>query len=126
MLPKLYNEFLMTSQGYGKTFLGTVNHCKKCLVTEKRNGAYTLELETTVNDDCAGALLSERILKIKPNPFDNPQCFEIQNTVRRPDGIIRARAKHIKSNLFNICTEGSTQVENAIASFTGTPSDIWD
>lgn len=126
MLPKLYDEFLTRSQGYGKTYLGTVNCCTKCKATEARNGAYTLELETTVNDDCANLLISQRIIEVKPNPFDPAQFFEIQNTVRKPNGRITCKAKHIKSLLFGICSEGvSASEESTLYTKTGTPAELW-
>ena len=71
MLPKLYDELTTSASGYSKTFLGTINHCTKCKVTEVRNGSYTLSLETTVNDDCAGMLTSQKIIGVKANPVSS-------------------------------------------------------
>ena len=126
VLPKLYDEFLTTSQGYGRTFLGTINHCTKCLVKEVRNGAYTLTLETTENDDCADMITSQKIIGAKANPFDGIQYFEIQKTERTTDGIIKVEAKHVKNFCFQICSEGDLTAEHYVAYESGTPTQIWN
>ena len=126
MLPKLYDEFLTASAGYGKTYLGTLNHCTKCKVKEVRNGSYTLSLETTVNDDCAELITSQKILSVKANPFDDPQYFEIQKTERGLDGIIKVEAKHVKDFCFQICSEGDYGDVTSGAHETGTPEQIWN
>lgn len=124
MLPKLYDKF--ETKLSDLKFLGTVNHCTKCEVTEVRNGAYTLELETTIHDDCADLLLSQRIIGIKPNPFDNEQLFEIQQTERTVDGMIKANAKHIKNYCFQHCSEGDLDSEGSVYTITGSPTQIWN
>ena len=96
MLPKLYDEVQTVGGQFSYRYLGTLTNCLKCEVMEVRNGAYTLSLETTVNDDSADLILSQRMIAVKPNPFDSPQFFEIQKTERTLDGIIKAEAKHIK------------------------------
>ena len=106
MLPKLYDEFLMTNGGFGKNFLGTLTGCTKCHVREVRNGAYTVSLETTVNDDCAALLVPQKFIAVKPNPSDNIQYFEVQRVERTADGRIKAEAKHVKNLCFQICSEG--------------------
>lgn len=126
MLPKLYDELTTSSSGYSKTFLGTINHCTKCKVTEVRNGSYTLSLETTVNDDCAGILTSQKIIGVKANPFDSDQLFEIQRTERGNDGIIKVEAKHVKNFCCQICSEGDYGDEHTDAHETGTPAQIWN
>ena len=126
MLPKLYDELTTSASGYSKTFLGTINHCTKCTVTEVRNGSYTLSLETTVNDDCADMLTSQKIIGVKANPFDSDQLFEIQRTERGTDGIIKVEAKHVKNFCCQICSEGDYGDEHTDAHETGTPSQIWN
>jgi len=126
MLPKLYDELTTSASGYSKTFLGTINHCTKCKVTEVRNGSYTLSLETTVNDDCAGMLTSQKIIGVKANPFDSDQLFEIQRTERGTDGIIKVEGKHVKNFCCQICSEGDYSDEHTDAHETGTPAQIWN
>lgn len=122
MLPKLYEEVESVSR---KRLIGTLDCCFECDVTEVTNGLYTLVLETTVNDNCANNILSQRMIGIKPNPFDDMQYFEIKKTERTIDGIIKAEAKHIKSLCFAICTNASgAEMDNPIT-FTGTPEQAW-
>lgn len=120
MLPMLYAE----TANYGMTYLGTLNRCTKCKVTEVRNGAYTLSLETTINDACADLIFSQRVIRAKANPFDEAQYFEIQSTERTFNGMIKAEATHIKHLAFQICSEGDlTQSSTGI---TGTPEAVWE
>lgn len=123
MIPKLYNEFSTNSNQYGIQFLGSISHCTKCKVTEVRNGAYTLALETTVNDVCAGSLTSQKIIAVKPNPFDPVQYFEIQKTERGLDGIIKVEAKHVKNFCFQLCTINGISPGHYE---TGTPAQLWE
>ena len=126
MLPKLYDEFSKNGEDYQMTYLGTINHCTKCQVKEVRNGAYTLSMETTENDDCAGFITSQKIIGAKANPFDPVQYFEIQKTERTQDGIIKVEAKHVKNFCFQICSEGDITAENRVVSESGTPKEVWD
>lgn len=125
MFPKLFDE-IQFEGGLNYSFLGVLTSCKKCEVTEARNGAYTLSLETTVNDECAGLITSQRLIGVKPNPFDNMQLFEIQRTERTYDGMIRVEAKHIKCLCFSICTNAYGAEADDPISFTGTPKQTWD
>ena len=95
-------------------------------MTECRNGSYTLSLETTVNDDCANLLLSQRIICAKANPFDDEQYFEIQSTERGTNGIIKVECKHIKSYCFQYCSEGDMAYDGDLLSIKGTPKEVWD
>ncbi|MBQ3691872.1 MAG: phage tail protein [Clostridia bacterium] len=126
MLPKLYDEFSVSGAEYAREYLGTINHCTKCQVTEVRNGAYTLSLETTVNDDCANLISSQKIIGAKPNPFDPIQYFEITKTERTTDGKIKAEATHVKNLAFQICTRGDQDYEGNIYVFHGTPTEVWN
>ena len=126
MLPKLYEEFTYTGSEYRYSYLGTLTSCLKCEVTEVRNGTYTLSLETTVNDECADLILSQRMIGVKPNPTDNMQFFEIQKTERTLDGIIKAEAKHIKCLCFAICTDGGGTTPEDPFIFHGTAQQTWN
>lgn len=126
MLPKLYDEVQAVGGQFSYRYLGTLTNCLKCEVTEVRNGAYTLSLETTVNDDSADLILSQRMIGVKPNPFDSSQFFEIQKTERTLDGIIKAEAKHIKCLCFAICTDGDGATPEDPIIFRGTAQQTWD
>ncbi len=124
MLPKLYDE--LSTSDFNYTFLGTLNRCTKCEVKEVRNGAYTLTMETTVNDDCAEMILSQRLIGVKPNPTDDMQLFEIQKTTRTIDGFIKVEAKHIKNLCFQICSEGDLTTEGNKTVVSCTPLEAWE
>ena len=51
MIPKLYEKVTANTVINKTNYIGVLNKCTKCEVTEVRNGAYTLSLETTVNDE---------------------------------------------------------------------------
>ena len=126
MIPKLYEKVTANTVINKTNYIGVLNKCTKCEVTEVRNGAYTLSLETTVNDDCANMLLSQRIIGAKANPFDGVQYFEIQSTERGTTGIIKVEAKHIKNYCFQYCSEGDLGFDGQTATINGTPSQIWN
>ena len=126
MIPKLYEKVTANTVINKMNYIGVLNKCTKCEVTEVRNGAYTLSLETTVNDDCANMLLSQRIIGAKANPFDGVQYFEIQSTERGTTGIIKVEAKHIKNYCFQYCSEGDLGFDGQTATINGTPSQIWN
>ena len=126
MLPRLYSSFSLSNNSYHFNEMGVISNCTKCEVREVRNGAYTLTLETTVNDPIADKILSQRVVGIKPNPTDPLQYFEIQRTSRSLDGKIKVEAKHIKNLCFNICSEGDISKEGEETYITGTPKQIWD
>lgn len=125
MLPKLYDE-ITQGEDYTSRYIGTLTHCRKCEVHEVRNGAYTVNLETTVNDECADLLLSQRMIGVKPNPFDNMQLFEIQKTTRALDGIIKVEGKHIKNLCFQLCSEGDLGREGEPTYYRGNPRQVWN
>jgi len=126
MFPKLYDEVQKTGGQFTYRYLGTLTNCLKCEVTEVRNGTYTLSLETTVNDECANLILSQRMIGVKPNPTDNMQFFEIQKTERTLDGIIKAEAKHIKCLCFAICTDGDNATPEEPIIYNGTAQGTWN
>lgn len=128
MIPKLFDEFVNSDTSYGTSYLGTLTTCTRCDVNEVRNGSYTLELETTVNDICANMIRSQRIIQVKPNPFDDPQYFEIESTERTLDGKIKVSAKHIKSLCFGISTNpvGSKDPENPDVFTNVLPKQAWE
>lgn len=126
MLPKLYDEVQMVGGQFTYRYLGTLTNCLKCEVTEVRNGAYTLSLETTVNDESAELILSQRMIGVKPNPTDDMQFFEIQKTERTLDGIIKAEAKHIKCLCFAICTDGDSATPEEPIIYNETAQGAWN
>lgn len=126
MLPRLYDSFDTVGTTGAKDYIGTLSHCRKSFVKEDRNGEYTVELETTVNDPVAASLISQRIIEAKPNPKDLNQFFEIQDTDRSLGGIVRATAKHVRNFLYQLESEGNINYVDDIESFSLTPSGVWN
>ena len=125
MRPKLYDSFATATAAGPRDFLGTMTHCSSCLVTETTEGEYTAEFETTVNDPTTVNLISQRILGIKPNPADPIQYFEIQDTERSLNGIVKGTAKHVKNFLQQLVSEGDITSDTEL-SYTLTPQQIYD
>jgi len=126
MIPLLFDSFDTVGTNGAQGYIGQLTHCTKCLTKEDRNGEYTIELETTVNDPVSSALLSQRIIKAKPNPSDSDQCFEIQSTTRKPGGIIAVTAKHVRNFLYQLESAGDISYVDSINSFSLTPKMVWN
>lgn len=121
MLPILY-EKNTTKSDFDKNGLGFVRNCVKCNVVEERNGIYELELELSPTDRLAKDILPGRFLKVKSNPYDNPQIFEIYQT-SVTDTLITAKGQHFKYRANgSIVSEipGLSELQNK------TPSLTWD
>lgn len=120
MLPILY-EKNTTKSDFDKNGLGFVRNCTKCVVVEERNGIYELELELSPTDRLAKDILPGRFLKIRSNPYDNPQIFEIYQT-SVTDTLITAKGQH-----FKYIANGSIISERPAASLTDkTPTQAWN
>lgn len=126
MIPLLFDSFDTVGTNGAQDYIGQISHCTKCLTKEDRNGEYTVDLETTVNDPVATALLSQRIIKVKPNPHDMDQCFEIQGTTRKPGGIIAVTAKHVRNFLYQLESEGDISYVDHITTLSLTPQGVWN
>lgn len=126
MIPKLYDSFDIVNANGVSDFLGSITHCKKCMVTEVRNQEYTLSLETTVNDPVADLLLSQRIIAAKANPKDPIQYFVIEKTERSLSGIIKVSAKHVKDFACQFVSEGDTVPTDIPTTYNLSPSGVWD
>lgn len=119
MLPILYPSNTSTSGFFGNNGLGFFNRCLKCEVTEERNGIYELAMTILPSDRLAQSVICGMFIKVKPNPFDDPQIFEIYAVSVNFDKIEIA-AQHIHYLL-------NTTVSNEPPGLqTGTPQQIWD
>lgn len=119
MLPILYPSSTSTSGFFENNGLGFFNHCTKCNVTEERNGVYELEMSVLPSDRLAKASVCGMFVKAKPNPFDDPQLFEIYSMSVNHDKI-DIQAQHLHYFLNHIVTNES------IGKVTGTPIQIWN
>lgn len=79
--------------------LGMLTDVLGCMVHEERNGAYYLEMDYPINGAHANDLENRRIIFAKPNKFDEPQPFRIQQIVKSTDRTISIYAPHISYDL---------------------------
>lgn len=126
MIPRLYDSFDIVNANGAKSFIGTISHCRKCLVKEVRNGEYTLDLETTALDPTADYLISQRIIGAKANPKDPIQYFVIDRTERNLNGIVKASAKHVKEFACQFVSEGDVGRTDIPTTYNLTPTGVWN
>ncbi|MCD8299992.1 MAG: phage tail protein, partial [Clostridiales bacterium] len=106
MVPCLYEtgETLFTTNGIGK-----LADCVSCVVTEKRNGSFELEMEYPVDGIHAGSLMEGNIILAKPADNRDPQPFDIYKVSADLSGTVKVSARHISYRL-NFITVSPTTV----------------
>ena len=80
---------------------GRITRPESCLVTEERNKDYTLAASILPTDPLIDTIQDQYFLSAKPNPFDEPQLFEITDSAYDGIGRLQIQAKHIKHCAFN-------------------------
>lgn len=123
MIPRLYNE-QKNIDIYSKNGYGFFDACKKCEVTEERNGEYYLVMECLETDSLAPYINVNKIIKAKANNDDDPQLFEIIE-VKKQKNVLKIKANHIKylwcQNVFG---DEYAEYNYINQTFTGTPQEI--
>ena len=71
-------------------------------VTEERNGPYTFEMQYPVNGLHFSEIKHQRIIKAKPNLYDDAQPFRIYKITRPVNGVVTIYAQHISYDLSGI------------------------
>lgn len=121
MLPLLYKTTSRTISTESMQYLGRITDCISCIATEILNGDYLLTAEIKVSDSLYNTITVQQFIKVKANPFDAPQFFEIYEVVRNANGNLSLKAKHIKHCAYNnIMTAGYYNYDDL------TPQEIWD
>ena len=92
MIPCLYgpDESLFESNGIGK-----LCDAISCIVTEKRNGSYELQMAYPADGLHAAGLAEENIILAKPSENSDPQPFRIYKTTTPLNGVLEINARHI-------------------------------
>lgn len=85
-----HDEEAFTSNG-----LGALPDAASCVVTEERNGGYEVEMEYPLTGSHFHDIQKQRILYVKPNPYDDPQPFRIYSITKPINGIVTVRAAHL-------------------------------
>lgn len=75
--------------------LAVLTDCTKCLVTEERNGAYTLEMQYPANGRHYDLIAEDCILLAKPNPDDKPQPFRLYKSGLTMSGVTTWYGEHV-------------------------------
>lgn len=122
MLPLLYKTTSRTISTESMQYLGRITDCISCIATEVLNGDYLLTAEIKVSDSLYNTITVQQFIKVKANPFDAPQFFEIYEVVRNANGNLSLKAKHIKHCAYNNIMTAGYYNDN-----TGyTPAEIWE
>lgn len=92
MIPILYNknEKSFTSNGIGR-----LSDVISCIVTEVKNGEYSLEMTYPATGKYFDQLAEEKIIYAKPNDGDGSQPFSIFRISKPINGVVTINANHI-------------------------------
>lgn len=104
--------FPATAQTFTTKGIGTLSGILSCYVTEGRNSEFDLEMEIPESAKYFPEMKLERILYVKPNPYDDPQPFRIYKITKPINGISTVFANHISYDLNGIPVDNFT-VESA-------------
>ena len=98
MFPILYEQITpgVVPQHNG---LGVLSDCSSCECENKRNGSYELVFEYPMNGIHAQDIALRRVVKVKPNPTDNPQLFRIKRISKVMNGYFTVYCRHIGYDL---------------------------
>lgn len=95
MQPILFskNATTFTTNGIGRL------DCTECLVTEERNGQYTMELSIAETANHAKEIELSSIIVVKPNNTSALQAFRVYKMTKPINGIFSVLAEHISYQL---------------------------
>lgn len=97
MIPILYDS---TETEFTNNGLGALADALECMVTEERNGEYTLRLTYPTSGALADQLITRNIILAKPNYSDRPQPFRISKIKKSLTGAtVTVNAQHISYDL---------------------------
>lgn len=99
MIPVLYKANTTNFSTFG---IGVLKDCTSCEVTEERNGAYECVLTYPITGPMYKELVTERIVKAKPNDTAADQAFRIYRISTPINGKITVYAQHISYDLSSI------------------------
>lgn len=82
--------------------LGTLSDATECKITEERNGQFELSMTYPVRGKHYSDLQYDRIIFVKPNPYSDPQAFQIYKIQNGLHGTCHIWAEHISYRLSKI------------------------
>lgn len=101
MLPLLYESTQSIVAPDRMVYLGRLTKCEKCDVSEDFDNNYTLSATFAPTEELINEIQSQRFILAKPNPFDEPQFFEITDYDFDEIARLTLSARHIKHNAYN-------------------------
>lgn len=119
MIPRLFESTATTFTNFG---ICPLADCIECMVTEERNGGYTLEMHYPRGGMWAKEISVDRI--ILAQPYDNaehPQPFRIVTVTYDMNGDIQVDAEHISYELNSVIIGKNSQSPG-----TRYPSKFWE
>ena len=129
MIPCLYAS---TETKFDHNGIGKLADAISCVVTEKRNGSFELELVCPADGIHAENLEEGNIILAKPSDTSRPQPFRIYKIATPIDGKLTVKARHISYQLNFItvspfATTGCTGALAGLESHTASecPFEVW-
>lgn len=99
MIPRLFENNATTFTTFG---ICPLVDCISCMVTEERNGEYTLELEYPKDGQWAEELKPDRIILADPADNTTAEPFRINEVTFSMTGNIEVQAEHISYQLNDV------------------------
>ena len=99
MIPRLFEKTATTFTNYG---ICPLIDADRCIVTEARNGEFTLEMDYPRDGQWAEELSVDRIILADPRDNASAQPFRIYSIEYDMNGDINVKAQHISYQLNNI------------------------
>ena len=123
MIPILYAK---NASSFDNNGIGVLKDAVSCVVTEERNGAYTLTLKYPLSGNWYGEIKEGSIVKAKANETSDPQLFRIEKSSKPAKGIVTFSANHISSDLsglplMSLSLEDTTAAAAMTAGFAACP-----
>lgn len=127
MIPRLMDHTKALSALAADTTngLGALAETASCIVTEERNGGYTLQMKLPITAKHYSEVTVGGVIKAKANEFHPDQLFRIQKIARPINGMVTIYANHIsydlgKTSVAPFTTTGASATMTALkANMTG-------
>ncbi len=123
MIPILYAK---NASAFLNNGIGVLKDTVSCLVTEERNGAYTLQLQYPITGNWYENITEGSIVKAKANETSEPQLFRIYKSSKPVKGIVTFYGNHISYDLkglplMSLSLQGATAAAAMTAGFSACP-----
>ncbi len=120
MYPILYSRDTVNADFFDNNGLGFLKNCIECEVTEGLNDSYELDMRVLDVDRLYQQIEPRTFVKVRANPIDEPQIFEIYN-VQKNGHEMRVLGEHIRYRM-----TGNAFTEPYGTSTAMTPAELWE